>query len=214
MHWRGDRSGANDPGGNALDEDAAFKRFNVAFAGLLGRSGPLTGPEMQAFTDFILQVTYPPNPIRNLDDSLTADQAAGRQFYFDSDPSDQVGTCNFCHALDPENGLFGGDGFSVVEPQTFKVPHLRNAYQKVGMFGMPHAPGLIGFNSGNNGFLGDQVRGFGYLHDGSMPTLEALLVSGHPDPQGSSNDLNPEEIAALVAFLHSIGAGTPPLEAP
>ena len=38
--------------------------FNVAFSGLLGRSGPLTDTEMQAFTDFILQVKYPPNPIR------------------------------------------------------------------------------------------------------------------------------------------------------
>jgi hypothetical protein len=60
MHWRGDRTGGNDVGGNALDEDAAFKKFNVAFAGLLGRSGPLTAPQMQAFTNFILQVTYPP----------------------------------------------------------------------------------------------------------------------------------------------------------
>ena len=33
MHWRGDRTGGNDPGGDALDEDAAFKKFNVAFDG-------------------------------------------------------------------------------------------------------------------------------------------------------------------------------------
>jgi hypothetical protein len=43
---------------------AAFKKFNAAFAGLLGRSGPLTDPEMQAFTGFVLQATYPPNPIQ------------------------------------------------------------------------------------------------------------------------------------------------------
>ena len=41
---------------------------------------------MQAFTDFILQVTYPPNPIRALDNSLTADQQAGRDFFFESQP--------------------------------------------------------------------------------------------------------------------------------
>ncbi len=34
---------------------------------------------MQAFTDFILQVTYPPNPIRTLDNSLTTDQAGRAQ---------------------------------------------------------------------------------------------------------------------------------------
>jgi hypothetical protein len=36
MHWRGDRTGGNDPGGDPFDEDAAFKKFNVAFPGLVG----------------------------------------------------------------------------------------------------------------------------------------------------------------------------------
>jgi YVTN family beta-propeller protein len=80
MHWRGDRTGGNDPGGSALDEDAAFKKFIVAFDGLLGLGGSITNAQMQAFTDFILQVTYPPNPVRALDNSLTADQAGGTYF--------------------------------------------------------------------------------------------------------------------------------------
>src|SRR5262249_50335010 len=46
MHWRGDRTGGNDPGGDALSEDQAFKKFIVAFDGLLGRSGPITDPQM------------------------------------------------------------------------------------------------------------------------------------------------------------------------
>ncbi len=151
MHWRGDRSGANDtPMGDALDEDAAFKRFNVAFDGLLGRGGPLTAAEMQAFTDFILEVTYPPNPIRNLDSSLTPDQQAGHDFYFNSAPSDVFQPCNGCHVLDPAHGHFGSDGFSSFEFETqlLKIPHLRNLYQKVGMFGMPR---VSFFNGGDNG---------------------------------------------------------------
>jgi DNA-binding beta-propeller fold protein YncE len=170
MHWRGDRSGANNPGGNALDEDAAFKKFNVAFAGLLGRSGPLTATEMQAFTDFILQVTYPPNPIRALDNSLTVDQAAGRTKFFGPQPSDVFQTCNGCHMLDPSQGHFGTDGFSSFENETqlLKIPHLRNMYQKVGMFGMPAVPFL---NAGDNGSKGMQIRGFGFLHDGSVDTI-------------------------------------------
>jgi len=162
MHWRGDRTGGNDTGGNPLDENAAFKKFNVAFAGLLGRSGPLTDPEMQAFTDFILQVTYPPNPVRPLDNSLTPDQQAGHDFFF-GPISDTVFNCNGCHRLDPAAGFFGGDGFSTFEgePQHLKIPHLRNLYQKVGMFGF----------SGGGPFMGDQVRGFGFLHDGAVDTL-------------------------------------------
>lgn len=46
--------------------EIAFKKFNPAFPALLGRSAPLGDAQMQAFTDFILQVSYPPNPIRNL----------------------------------------------------------------------------------------------------------------------------------------------------
>jgi len=176
MHWRGDRTGGLDapsvqPNGGAFDEVAAFTEFNPAFVSLLGRGTQLTTAEMQAFTDFILQVTYPPNPVRALDDSLTTDQQAGRNFYFNSNPSDGVGACNFCHVLAPASGFFGTDGFGVVEPQAMKIPHLRNAYQKVGKFGMPLVTGTLGFNAGDNGFKGDQVRGFGYEHDGSVDTL-------------------------------------------
>jgi DNA-binding beta-propeller fold protein YncE len=169
MHWRGDRTGGSNPGGDPFDEDAAFKAFNVAFGGLLGRTGPLTAPDMQAFTDFILQVTYPPNPIRALDNSLTVAQQAGRNFFF-GPTSDVFQPCNGCHATDPAQGFFGSDGFMSFEneAQFFKIAHLRNLYQKIGMFGMPAVPF---FNAGDNGNKGDQVRGFGFLHDGSVDTV-------------------------------------------
>jgi hypothetical protein len=53
-------------------------------------------------------------------------------------------------------------------PQLFKVPQLRNLYQKVGMFGNPHNPAIL---LDDNEFKGDQVRGFGFLHDGAIDTL-------------------------------------------
>jgi YVTN family beta-propeller protein len=174
MHWRGDRTGGNDPGGDPLSEEQAFKKFNVAFGGLLGRSGPLTDAEMQAFADFILQVTYPPNPIRNLDNSLTPDQQAGRDFFNQLQVVDTFQNCNGCHVVDPAAGFFGSDGFSTFEnePQFFKIAHLRNLYQKVGMFGMPAVPF---FNTGDNGNKGPQIRGFGFLHDGSTDTVFRFL---------------------------------------
>src|SRR6185436_8045690 len=101
MHWRGDRNGAvqqsgapfldpatgqpivsAQPNAGLFDEVKAFTSFNVAFPGLLGREAQLSPEDMLEFTDFILAATYPPNPIRNLDNSLTAEQQLGRDFYF------------------------------------------------------------------------------------------------------------------------------------
>ena len=118
MHWRGDRTGGTDasrlrscrapsPIPGTFDENAAFNKFNVAFPGLVGSAAQLSDADMQAFSDFILQVTYPPNPVRNLDNSLTPAQAAGRAFFFNQTPdgqeipSDTFHNCNGCHVLDP-----------------------------------------------------------------------------------------------------------------
>jgi DNA-binding beta-propeller fold protein YncE len=173
MHWRGDRTGGSDPGGDALDAEAAFKRFDVAFDGLLGRPGALTPIEMQALTDFALQLTYPPNPVRNLDNTLTSNQSLGRNF-FNIASSDPAVSCATCHRLNPSLGQFGTDGLSSDDalPQSFKIPHLRNAYQKVGMFGMPDVPEIL---AGDNGDQGPQIRGFGFSHDGSIDTIIRFL---------------------------------------
>jgi DNA-binding beta-propeller fold protein YncE len=181
MHWRADRTGGNDepsaqPNDGTFNEDTAFGKFNPAFVGLLGRSAELAPAQLQAFTDFVLQITYPPNPIRSLDNSLTPAQQAGRAFFEGAFVS-PVGSCEACHTLDPDanpaegnfTGFFGGDGRSSFanQPQIFKVPHLRNLYQKVGMFGMGATRGL----QGPDPFLGDQIRGFGFNHDGTVPDL-------------------------------------------
>jgi DNA-binding beta-propeller fold protein YncE len=190
MHWRGDRTGGNDapsaqPDSGTFDERAAFAKFNGAFPDLLGRHTTLSPAEMNAFTDFILRITYPPNPNRPISNVLTADQEAGRRL-FDSvncgipsapEFNGAVLTCSSCHVINPSSnpgsaapGSFGTSGLSSFDfnPQLFKAPQLRNLYQKVGMFGIPENPGFLG---GDNGFKGDQVRGFGFLHDGSVDTV-------------------------------------------
>ena len=173
MHWRGDRSGANTTGiaADAFDEDLSFKTFNVAFEGLLGRTGPLSAAEMQAYTDFILQIVPPPNPIRALDNSLTFDQQAGSDYYLGNFVSDQITNCNGCHTLAPASGLFGTNGLMSFEGaiQDLKIPQLRNMYEKVGMFGLMDVPFN---NTGDNAHKGDQIRGFGFTHDGAVDTLE------------------------------------------
>jgi YVTN family beta-propeller protein len=196
MHWRGDRSNGFF-GQSATDEVLSFNNFIVAFPGLVGRASMVTPSEMQAFTDFALQMMLPPNPVRSLDNSLTPAQQNGRNFYFGNsftaggpNPS-QTGVggstisgrradganldnfgfrCNGCHGLDASQGFFGTDGVASFENETqiVKIAHLRNLYQKVGMFGMPD---VEFFNPLNTPHQGPQIRGFGFLHDGSTDTL-------------------------------------------
>jgi DNA-binding beta-propeller fold protein YncE len=242
MHWRGDRTGGTDasrlvvlpsaqPDTGTFDEQVAFKKFNVAFDSLNGRTTLLDDGQMQALTDFMLQVTYPPNPIRNLDNSLTPDQQAGRDFFFSRTPdgqelvSDTVHNCNGCHVLDPTGnaqfgvakpGFFGTDGrYSFrAEPQFLKVPHLRNLYQKVGMFGLygtsspedsnPLLGTILGPPYNDNSFTGDQVRGFGFLHDGAIDTVfrfhSGTVFSRQPtNPGGFTVITDPNDPVAAAA---------------
>ena len=184
MHWRGDRTGgfnesSAQPNDGAFDEAEAFRQFNEAFVALLGRRNQIPPGDMKAFTDFALQMTYPPNPIRALDNSLTPDQQAGRNLYFNK-PATTGLTCNFCHVLNPignaefgvfRPGFFGTDGHYVGGefPQTLKIPHLRNLYQKVGMFGIPKETFINPDFSGEH--TGDQIRGFGYTHAGTIESV-------------------------------------------
>ena len=193
QHWRGDRQG---------NSNAAFNAFNVAFPGLVGRDeGQFSPAEMQQFTDFALQIAYPPNPIRQLDNILRADEQAGRNRYF-GPPTDGGVNCNGCHTLDPANGFFGGNGNSSVEGETqeFKIPHLRNDYQKVGMFGMANTPGLDGIFTNT----GDQVRGFGVLHDGAIDTVQRFL-------NPTTFSLSVAERQNLHAFIMAYDTDLPPM---
>jgi YVTN family beta-propeller protein len=88
MHWRGDRvrkaqqSPGAQPDVGSLNEHTSFGEFDVAIAGLNGNDQELDPALFTRFTDFALALALPPNPIRNLDNSLTADQNAARALYF------------------------------------------------------------------------------------------------------------------------------------
>ena len=75
---------------------------------------------MTAFANFALQITYPPNPIRNLDDSLTAEQQAGHDFYFNKLAD-------------------GGEAPSDAVPQLQRLPRPRSQRQRR----VHRAPGLL-----------------------------------------------------------------------
>jgi DNA-binding beta-propeller fold protein YncE len=213
MHWRGDR--ANGAFGvDAFDANLSFDNFIVAFPGLIGSAAEPPVADMQRFTDFQLQVFMPPNPVRNLDNSLTTAQQRGRNFYFGPRASDGLNipilgdvvtvfegfTCDGCHELDPAQGKFGTSknaSFEGIIPQIFKIPHLRNMYTKVGMFG---APRVDRFDAPDSGNTGDQIRGFGFTNDGTVDTMfrfftaavfRPLLLSGFPllNPDATRRDM-------------------------
>ena len=173
---RGDRIGA-DP----FDEQAAFMTFNGAFSSLLGRTVPLAGDEMQRFADFTFELTTPPNPIRNLDNSLTPAQQAGRDEFF----SDR---CPGCHVLSSDDGFFGTAGFfdgnsldptDLDAPQTRKVADLRGLYEKVGFYNVPSrscgepclAAGGTIEECVDLCFEQPQIRGFGSGFDGATAAI-------------------------------------------
>jgi DNA-binding beta-propeller fold protein YncE len=218
MHWRGDRANGF-LGIDPFNENLSFNNFIVAFQSLVGSVDQPSAAQMQAFTDFQLQVVLPPNPVRRLDNSLTASQQRGRNFYFGPHPSDGFNvpgiglvlgtttfTCNGCHELDPAQGKFGAsknDSFEGIE-QIFKIPHLRNLYTKVGMFGMAKVPFFENPDSGN---MGPQIRGFGFTNEGSPDTIftffnavvfRSTLTAGFPLLGGNETRRDVEQF--MLAF--------------
>ena len=127
---------------------------------------------------------FPPNPNRNLDDTLKsepagANQAAGLTAYLDSDGQT---ACAACHELPT-----GTDGrviqaATLQEAQQMKVPQLRNMYRRLGMREGP----------------GESKSGFGYTHDGALPNLLAFLTQPvfNPWPDETKDDI----VEFLLAF--------------
>jgi YVTN family beta-propeller protein len=189
LHWRGDRvdgffgeDPCAEPTGAPCSEDLSFRNFIVAFEGLVGMEGTITSGEMQQFTDFALELMLPPNPIRPLNNTVSGPanplapisasnpSATAGLALFNGRATDTVANCNGCHTLNPALGFFGTGGEQSFEGETqhFKVPHMRNVYHKVGMFGSSSSPV----------HTGEQIRGFGYLHDGAVDTVRNFFTAG------------------------------------
>ena len=203
MHWRGDRVagffGTDTRSTPPFDSALSFKNFIVAFQGLLGRASPLPTTEMQSFTNFALAITPPPNPVRNLDNSLTPAQARGQRFFMGCEGLDSLSgqpvacgadgrpvgaghfsdgrtvnglgfTCEGCHTLAPANGFFGTDGQSSFEA----LPQTMKIPQLRNLYervGMFGVAANSSSNTGDNNHQGAQVRGFGFSNDASVDSL-------------------------------------------
>jgi cytochrome c peroxidase len=214
QHWRGDRQG---------NEVQAFEAFLVAFSGLLGAEpGQISAAQMTQFRKFALALRYPPNPIRKLDNSARPEEADGETLYF-AQVTDVVATCNGCHVLSAADGHFGGDGRTIFDGGTehIKIPHLRNEYQKVGMFGMSQPTSSVVTFTGDFTHQGDQIRGFGFLHDASIDSLARFFGVDRFDLDAAEEDqieafmlAFPSDLAPIVGQQVTLAAGNGPVAGP
>jgi len=207
MHWRGDRVAGffgTDPRSEPpFDAELSFKNFITTFQALLGRATQLPTAAMQSFANFTLAIAPPPNPVRNLDNSLTAAQARGKRFYMGCEGLDSltgvaavcdangrpVGaghfsagitvaglgfTCEGCHTLAPAKGFFGTDGQNSFEA----LPQTMKIPQLRNLYervGMFGMAANSGDNTGDNAHKGAQIRGFGFSNDASVDSLFRFL---------------------------------------
>jgi hypothetical protein len=179
LHWRGDR--------------AQVSSFNPAFVSLLGGPRQLAADEMADFRAFIQSLSYPPNPNQNLDRTLpnppTGPSAArGAQLFNTTALDAGVFTCNQCHAASPGTGSGTNGaiipGIALQESQDFKVPQLRGEYQKTGFTRAP----------------GEQLTGYGFIHDGSTDSLLNFL---HAPVFTFQNDSQRRDIEQFVLAFDS-----------
>ncbi|MCH2103118.1 MAG: beta-propeller fold lactonase family protein [Planctomycetes bacterium] len=161
-HWRGEK------------EDLVS--FNEAFGeeGILAGS-ELSEQELALFVEWLESGAFPPNPNQTLERGLSdlpahANAAAGfeafKQDILDTTPLlgfDLDVSCVSCHTFQPGN--FSGSNGEVVagsvldESQPQKVAHLRNLYRRTGF---DHDAAEV-------------KVGFGFIHDGSIDTVESFL---------------------------------------
>jgi YVTN family beta-propeller protein len=232
LHWRGDRP--------------TLRSFNKAFVGLLGKEdiGPidgepagLTAEEIDLFRRFALDIVFPPNPHRRVDDTLpnTIVTLAGQRLsgnpangetLFNTHASDAGQPCASCHAhpfgaaggklggVEPSDpsaartALFNGDADGSPHSD-LEIPHLRNMYEKIGP--------RFGSHTDASDPPADQKSGFGFIHDGSVPDMATFLSAGVFNLNASqARDIGifmmhfPTGIRPAVGRNLTVPPGTPP----
>lgn len=211
-HWRGDRDG--------------IEEFNGAFQGLLGDDAPLTAAEMQAFEDMLATIHYPPNPHRNLDNSLPAslplpehrsagrfspkgtplpdgDAAAGLAAYRTANLDASAFNCSSCHTLPTGLGTdtkLVGFNFQTIPPG----PNGERHHMLVAVDGSTNVsmkvPQLRNMHEkvGFDTSVTTNRAGFGFLHDGSVDSMVAFL--SEPVFSPTSDQMLADLTAMMLAF--------------
>lgn len=218
-HWRGDRRG--------------LEAFAGAFVSLLGDDQVPSAQSMAEFEAYLARIHFPPNPVRNLDNSLKTDMPLPGHFT----------TGRFAPAGQPLPNGNAVRGLSLFRPPNLMEPGVRacvschtlptGAGSDHTFAGTAFQPFPVGANGehhlavipGNGvitltlkipqlrsvldkrGFNTTQLSnsaGFGYGHNGGVDSLERVVAEPIFAP---SSD---QDVADLVAFVLSISGGDLP----
>ena len=141
--------------------------------------------EMQAFTDFALQVTLPPNPVRALDNSLTPAQQAGRRLLprpaavrrhqrHLPRPAARLHLRGLSPAAARRSGTSAPTGAraSRTRSRSSRSRTCATCTRRSACSACSTSPATRPLNQPSQG---PQIRGFGFLHDGSVDTLFRFL---------------------------------------
>jgi YVTN family beta-propeller protein len=219
-HWRGDRTG--------------LEEFAGAFVSLQGDDANLGPGDMQEFEDFLATIYFPPNPYRNLDNTLptaveltghttpgrfapagqplgVGDAQRGLALYRPPNTLDGV-ACVTCHTL--PTGL-GPDGtltpfFTHLPPRPNGERHhalVSDDQQTNVSIKVPQLRNLyerVGFDFTKT----DSTSGAGFVHDGSVDSLARFVA------EPLFNVQSDQDIADLVAFMLAFSGSDLPSGAP
>lgn len=215
FHWRGDRGALED--------------FNPTFTALQGRSVELTTNEMGQLKAFLATLTFPPNPFRNRDNSLSTNLllrghlSLGRG---DLEPGKQLPNgnavagmrtfrdtsdlgCVHCHTLPTGLGPdLSWNGFSWRPFPVGSRGEHHTGFTALNRstdlpFKIPQLRSLHD-KMGMDLLNARSLSGFGFFHDGGVDSLTRFV-------QDSFNFAGDQPTADILAFLLSIsGSDLPP----
>ncbi|MCI0539207.1 MAG: hypothetical protein L0Z50_28705 [Verrucomicrobiales bacterium] len=215
LHWRADRDG--------------IEQFNATFVALQGRDEELTATEMQEFEDFLARLRFPPNPFREMDNSLPAalslpghlslgrgkvaagaalpagNAERGRGIFNE----DSTRGCAPCHTaptgLGTERTFVSGRWISERSFGTNGEHHVA-VIQLPRVSNLPFKiPSLRGVAEKVGADFGraEGQAGFGFFHDGRVDTLVRFVQDGF-------EFTDDQETADLIAFVLGMPGGNPP----
>lgn len=164
---------------------------------LLGAVNAGRAADLDALAAYLQQGIRPPRLL--ITPSLTATITTGRQLF-------QQRGCADCHGGPTWSASHLPAAAGEVDPDQNGM--VDTVLRDVGTVNAQDLRGATGFDPPTLLNVGLTAP---YFHDGAMPSLAAVIASGHPHPLLGATVIEEKEVIALVTFLRSIDQDTVPI---